>query len=461
MFLDSFLTDYDDSLTGESYIDPLGMLVVWSAYGQRIFKNRVNSISNDVRNYTLNLFNHHLVRRLVQDDDVVLKPALSSVYGGKDSLQFKYACLIYLENIFVYSLLEQEGSQGIDVGGVLGITKARRTWEASQHSTSLVFSHDSISHILVRQLSLGVSGRYKTPFMEIGYFDGSYHYQMPSAAARWAETESLFATTPALGSLANAVYPHLHNLLAQNSSRPEIAFSSVIAANLPKLYADAFSSPGVVGRYARTYWLAATGLDRGAAGALLQVLDKNAASSKACEFDAQQFIAAALNEPLESNEQMKLQHIEWLEPFLADCSLLFTLLVSKKSQTDKEVVRLWKQYCRDDNTLPSGAQRAIEHPDVLEVLSGTARFRLQALLKLRNAPTVSSQIRLLVEYHNKVMEGRGQSSWLNVDEQGVVKVHARTVRAPKIEDWPLGRWTNGYYLPQFRSLVVGYQGGQV
>ncbi len=60
MFLNRYLTDYDDSLTGESHIDPMGMLVIWSAYGHQIFQNRVNSISNDVRNYTLNLFNHYL-----------------------------------------------------------------------------------------------------------------------------------------------------------------------------------------------------------------------------------------------------------------------------------------------------------------------------------------------------------------------------------------------------------------
>lgn len=89
MFLDKYLTEYDDSLSGESYIDPLGTLIIWSAYGQVIFHNRVNSISNDVRNYTLNLFNHYLVRRLIQDENVRLSKRLTEVYGGKDTLFFK------------------------------------------------------------------------------------------------------------------------------------------------------------------------------------------------------------------------------------------------------------------------------------------------------------------------------------------------------------------------------------
>lgn len=89
MFLDKDLTEYDDSLSGESYIDPLGMLIIWSAYGQEIFNNRVNSISNDVRNYALNLFNHYLVRRIIRDESVGLSKRLTDVCGGKDTLPFK------------------------------------------------------------------------------------------------------------------------------------------------------------------------------------------------------------------------------------------------------------------------------------------------------------------------------------------------------------------------------------
>ena len=127
MFLDKYLTEYDDSLSGESYIDPLGMLIIWSAYGQEIFRNRVNSISNDVRNYTLNLFNHYLVRRLIQDESILLSKRLTDVYGGKDTLFFKYACLLHLENLFTFSILKYEGKGG-DSSGVLGISNGRRRW---------------------------------------------------------------------------------------------------------------------------------------------------------------------------------------------------------------------------------------------------------------------------------------------------------------------------------------------
>lgn len=458
MFLDKYLTEYDDSLAGESYIDPLGMLVIWSAFGQEIFKNRVNSISNDVRNYTLNLFNHYLIKKLINDDSVDLSRALLSVYGGKDTLQFKYACLVYLESLFVFSILAHEGWEGVDSGGVLGITKARRKWSESNNDPTLVFSHEKISHLLVRQLSLGVSGRYKTPLMEIGYFDGNYHYQLPKATTLWERAEKFIVSTPELHKLAEAAFNHLRGLLSQNSKTPQLSFSEV-PGDLQKAYVNTLASPGAVGRYARDYWLDATGLDRGAAGALLQVLDENADTQKPRDLEPQELITLALKKELPGNEITKMQHIVLLEPFLADATLLFTLLTIKKSQPLKAVIAQWQQFNRDEYTLPSGAMRVLKNPDLIKVLSGTARARLLRLLQLSEKPTMEEQISLLIEYHVMVMEGRGQSTWLSVDHDRLVKVHTRPSRPPDADNWPNGCWANSYYLPQFNWLVLGYQGG--
>ena len=107
----------------------------------------------------------------------------------------------------------------------------------------------------------------------------------------------------------------------------------MLANNLPKKYAAAFASPGTVGRYARHYWLTATDLNDGAAGALLQVLDVNAVRKTPRKLNAQQLVAEAVKQKLDSDERLKMQQIEWLEPFLADATLLFFLLVNKKSNS--------------------------------------------------------------------------------------------------------------------------------
>jgi len=57
MKLTDIITEYDERISGDAYIDPLGERMIWQVFGQAIFNNRVNSISNDVRNYTLNPIN--------------------------------------------------------------------------------------------------------------------------------------------------------------------------------------------------------------------------------------------------------------------------------------------------------------------------------------------------------------------------------------------------------------------
>jgi hypothetical protein len=86
MKFESLITEFDDSLSGDSYIDPLGQQVIWSSFGQRVFRNRVNSISNDVRNFTINLLHHGVIRSIQEDESVVVSPALIEAVGDKDSL---------------------------------------------------------------------------------------------------------------------------------------------------------------------------------------------------------------------------------------------------------------------------------------------------------------------------------------------------------------------------------------
>lgn len=456
MFLDKYLTEYDDSLSGESYIDPLGMLIIWSAYGQKIFNNRVNSISNDVRNYTLNLFNHHLVRRLIQDESALLSKRLTDIYGGKDTLFFKYACLLHLENLFVFSILKHEGKD-VDSSGVLGISNGRRRWNESKGDPRLIFNHDRPGQLLVRQIGLGVSGRYKTPLMEIGYFDGNYHYHLPSAGALWQRAAYFIDDNKSLRPLADMLLKYMKEMLNQNTKQPEIQFSA-IPKELPSAYATAFASSGAVGKYARHYWLSVTGLDTGAAGVLLEVLDKNAKSATSENFTPQRLMALTDRTTLPPEERQKMEHIEQLEPFLADAMLLFTLLTHKKAQPLQVVCKRWKDFGRDEQTLPRRAQGLRDNLNLLGVVKGSARRRLDVLLRLADATTLSDQMRLLVEYHGRVMAERGQQPWLALVDTAT-KLHARPMRKPSEDEWPNNVWYHSYYLPQFKWLVHGYQGG--
>lgn len=455
-FLSSYLTEYDETLSGDSYIDPIGTLVIWSAFGRQVFNDRVNSVSNDVRNYTLNLFHHYLVRKLVSDDAVQLSASLRQQYRDKDALTFKQACLILLENLFVFSVLRHERVQGVDAGGVLGINKARRRWEQAGENVRLIFTHGSDGQVLARQLGLGVSGRYKTPLMKIGFFDTAYQYHVPRYQARWAEAEA-FIRQPAAGALSRLereVYRFLEDRIPGLRHKGEISFSEV-PSSLTRAYATTFSSPRAVGSYARDFWLAQTGLNTGAAGALFEVLK----ADQEDDLSPRRVVQQAIELAAPPEEKRKLEQIARVEPFLSDCSLLFSLMAAERDHPVAAVATTWRnRFKRGDRRLPDLAEQAgdVAH---LPVLKGTeAGRRFLALQRVAQAGDTEHQVRALARYHGHVMEGRAQPSWLSIDDGARIKVHARTVAAPQPEKRPPGAWYNDYYLPQFRSLVKGLQG---
>lgn len=455
-FLSPYLTEYDDSLSGDSYIDPIGTLIVWSALGRQVFNDRVNSVSNDVRNYTLNLFHHHLVRKLVLDDEVKLSASLQRQYGNKSALAFKQACLILLENIFVFSMLRHEGTSGVETGGVLGISKARRLWEKDDEATRLVFSHGPDGQVLVRQLGLGVSGRYKTPLMKIGFFDADYQYHLPKFQACWTRAENFIRKegSSALAKLEAEIYRFLKDQLPTLKYMGVIPFEN-ISTSLSKGYSKAFASSPVVGEYARDFWLKETGLDTGAAGALFDVLRADM-NSKA---DAREIVEKAIENSMLPEDRTKLEQIARVEPFLADCALLFWLMTTAREHAVDDVAKTWREaFGRGDTRLPELADRAGDIAQLPPLKGTQAGERFIKLQHASRAGNTQEQIKALAKYHGSVMVNRGQPAWLSIDDGAKIKVHARTAAPPPPEKWSPGSWYNAYYLPQFTSLVRGLQG---
>lgn len=460
MELIRFLTEYDDELSGDSYIDPLGVLVIWSAFGQQIFRNRVNSISNDVRNYTLNLLHHALIRDLCDDDAVQPSKALVEEVGDKHSLTLRQACLVYLENIFTYAMVTAPTGAGVDSVGILGASKARARLDQSfpRGNPQLQFTHRKEGYLLVRQLGLGVSGRYKTPFMEMGFFNAAYNYHHKSdAVLLWDKTHALIQNCERLATLYQEARGHLLETFTGYKRKTRAAFDD-LPPSLLNAYRNALPTPGQVGADTRDFWLDITGLAQGASGALLSVLDEQAQQSPELPMPAQQLFALAEQRCNDPAQELQLQHVQILEPLLAEAQLLFTLAHHAKSQRIAEIEAHWLALGRDAQTLPAAAARIEAMPSLMKVPVGTSRTRLAQLLKLASAGSFAEQLRGLLEYHARVMRGRGQLPWAQAQDLELVKVNARTTALPTAEKWPLGRWVNNYYIPQFRNLVAGYRG---
>lgn len=458
-FLAEILTEYDEDISGELNIDPLGLLVIWSSYGQNIFRRRISSISNDVRNYTLNLFNHAVIRALMEDDGLVLGKGLRGdpAYAGqgKRSMAFKQACLIYLENVFTYTMIDGQNSHSVETTGVLGISKARQLWEKSQNDPILRFSGQPRDHILKRQNSLGVSGRYKTPLVEMNFFDHAYDYALPASRAQWETVhQQLLAPSKPLARLYKLVIEHLSALLASADRVPKHFFSE-LPADLKRALIKAFRSPPAVGQYARDFWLAVTGLNQGAAGGLYEVLDADRGQKRTT---AEVFAQAAKNPQLSDNDKAKLQHVRLLEPFLAEVDLLLTVMLTAKSQSLDDAAAQWQSLERNARTLPDRAAPITAHAAMRAQASGTAAGRLGELLALARGGDMRQQMQGLLQYHDRVMLARKQSPWLRLVGARQLNVDVRPRPLPTKENRPLGAWVHHYYLPQFRHLLSGLRG---
>jgi hypothetical protein len=461
------LTEYDDSVSSDMNVDPLGMLVIWSSYGQKIFRNRISSISNDVRNFTLNLFNHAVIRHLVEDDDILLGAALlkEKDYAGqgKQAFAFKQACLLYLENLFTFSMVAAEVRPipGLATGGVLGIAKARREWHGADKNPELRFSHGKEAHVLVRQNSLGVSGRYKTPLVQMDFFDSRYDAPAPSCQGQWAKVDSmLFGRWSALAALKKMTVAHMRELLAAPKTTPRIRFNDT-PAPLRQAFVDAFRSPQAVGHHARNFWLEVSELNRGAAGALYKVLQQEwredgtrDPGKKAAEI----FGIARQDTGLCAAEQAPLEHVALLEPLLGELDLLMTVMLSAKSQTLDEIVEKWQEAGRDEQTLPAVAAPILAHAAMLREVSGATAKRMKSLLALASEDTLHDQVRQLLAYHERMMQARGQSPWLRLTARQELKTDVRVHAVPHEIDPPGARWVHRYYIPQFRVLLAGLRG---
>jgi len=453
--LADIITDANKDIASSLYIDPLGMLVIWSSYGEAIFEKRVNSISNDVRNFTVNLMHHGVVQSLIADSSFVIPENLKVAIGDKKSAKFAQACLLHLENIYVFSMLTAE-EKNVDTSGILGSNKGQKILgteeEKEKRNPKLVFTTEKQGQVLVRQLSLGVSGRYRTPFLELGYFDKYYHYNHDNVSKqRWDDYGKLLAKKPVLQSYFDAAVAHIKRLIKSaesSNSSPEIQFND-IPDDFKNACRLAFSTSGKVGEITRDYWLNVTGLDQGAAGTLLKALRTQSGGA----IEPEDIFNVAFNDN-NAEEREKLEHVMQVEPFLTRISLLFTLICRQNSQSIREIETEWERYGGRHTTLNELSRNISD--SAKHVLTGSARHRFEKLSSVAQCEDMQLQIAELISYHKSVMHTRGQQPWVAL-RNDATKLHARPLSPP--DPAKELKWVNSYYLHQFNNLIRGYFGG--
>jgi hypothetical protein len=453
IILNNIFTEYDDSIHGDGNIDPLGMLVIWSGLGREIFSSRISSIANDLRSYTVNLLHHAVIKSLIEDSSVSLSNKISSIYHDKNDLKFKQSCILMLENIYIFSIIKNSFSDNnVTLQGVIGSSNGRKIWESQSANPKLAFGVDvKESQVLVRQLLLGVNGRYKSPMMFLEFFDSNYNYIQEGHA--WEYASEFIDKNRRLRKLKQNLKDFLvENILTIDSENPTIRFSD-IPDEIKKSYGINFSTSKHIGSYATDFWLKITKLDQNAPGALRElILTKD-------DLEYSEIIGKAINKPgLAPKEKTKLENIFSVEPLLSEISQLFTHLLNKKNHTVREVEEIWhNQWNRKVRTLNQYASKIRQHQltEINKSISATAKYRLEKLLLIGEQTSLENQIKSLIQYHSEIMQQRGNTAWLRFDD-GQIKLFVRPrPLSEKVSDSTKKHWVHHYYLPEFKIMLDG------
>ena len=128
----SLFTIPDADLTQESSVDLMGLQVIWTAYGQDIFGEKLTTIANDLRVFTFNLFHNHLIKRIYQDYSEELQEAKSSYKTWQTDLDTKAGLLIFLEDLVTHVFYNNGGdNEDVERLGILGMSKARLLYNSN------------------------------------------------------------------------------------------------------------------------------------------------------------------------------------------------------------------------------------------------------------------------------------------------------------------------------------------
>lgn len=382
---------------------------------------------------------------------------MKSLYHKKQAREFSAACLIHLENIYIYSMLAAEKG-GVLLTGVQGINKARPRWNAADKNPQLHFGHEKHSELLTNQIALGTNGRYKSPMMNMQFFTTDYRYDLPGNKPVWQAAEAFIQRVSMLRKLRAEALVYLQSLMQVSHKRDLSPAYEDIPASLKNAYLAAFRDPKMVGDYSRDFWLTRTGLNRNAAGAIYKVLEQE--RKHADEFAVDEVFHHALQHAtnmseMDQNELMTLRHIHQAEPFLSLIDLMFSGLRRQRSQTLEEFSQFWQMRGLSAQHLPQLALTLQQNSALLASLMGTPARRFQQLLMLASAPFLEDQVRGLLEYHNTLMATRGQFPWLTLEGDNILLHVPPSAIKEKRKNTD---WMNRYYLPQFRHMLKGLWG---
>ncbi len=448
--LDNIFTSYDESIFSDGSIDPMGLRIIWTSLGNKIFFNKINTISTDIRYYTINLFHHYLLHKCtVEWGDKINMLVRKQPYINKSDLY--EGIIIFLENLLTRSTLEAQIKQPSNIT-VPGLNKLKGLLlKDDKNNPGKKLAVKRSSGILVRQHLLGIHGRHKGPFTQMGILHDNAENPYTNTEV-WNNVEYLFSGDPWKSTakiLLNLI--DIKILSVQPKSGKEIEYKveeiinpAIINAYFSILAPSLFSNDAI-----KNFWEQQLGLHQGTASNLFSVYKKFTDKG-----DYQGIIEKAKDEYGDD----LINAVVTIEPFLTCIDKMAKrILLRGTSSINNELI----------NNANYWLNSTVIKVDKIEAFLSDKFFNPEAIARLKKLIKIyitSKQstnppvqfVNQLIQYHNEIMKSRGHMHWISIGSDNKITIHKSLYFSEsELEKLKQPNWINSYYLPTLDSLYKG------
>ena len=446
--LDDIFTDYDDSIFSDGSIDPMGLRIVWTSIGSKIFHNKLNTISTDIKLYTLNLFHHYLLQKCIREgEDSVNQLIRKKPYFNKSDL-FE-GLVIFLENLLINATYNLKDNS-VSVPGVNKLSNLKNN--ESKRSTIEKISVNRDRGILVRQYLLGIHGRHKGPFMQMGVFSENTE-DIYSNVEVWNDAADIFKHSPwkeADELLTDLIKTKLLNPIVKPGAFIEFKVEEILSQNLADKYVALLKRENYVNDNIKKFWLTRLGLKSDTAG----ILYKTYLTQNPNDTNFQKVLVDAYKQ----SKDPYLGAINAIEPFLTLIDKCINRILSSATMKIDEELKVFIEGWLNKNEVNIAIIKSFL---TVHYINQEAINRLVRLLEIYDNAIQSKDsaehfIINLIKYHQDIMKSRGNLNWVSIGADNKISVHkSNYISDPYLEYLKSRSWVNSYYLPTVDSLHKG------
>lgn len=446
--LDNIFTDFDESIFSDGSIDPMGLRIIWTSIGGKIFSNKLNTISTDIKLYTLNLFHHYLIQKCVREnEDSINKLIRKKPYFNKSDIY--EGLIIFIENLLIHAAYNH-GDSAIMVPGKNKLASLKRNDSKKRDIDKLIVGRDK--GILVRQYLLGIHGRHKGPFQQMDLFNINQE-EIYNNSTVWNEAKEIFKTSPwreAEVMLIDVIKNKILKSAIKTGSYIEFKVDEILTKDLESKYIALLKNNIYYKENIRTFWLNRLGLTKGTAGLLYSEYLKQ----KGNDLNFQNILVSANK----GTEDKLLNAINAIEPFLTLIDKCIKRILSTATiEIDNELKSFINDWLNNNEVEDNKIKQYLS----LVYLNQEAINRLSKLLdiyiKAKNDKNQAVYFIIhLIKYHEDIMKSRGNLTWVTIGTDYKISVHrSNYISEEYMKNLKSKEWVNFYYLPTVHSLHKG------